>query len=30
MTIEDLVRRFPEIPQDLHDEPLRILFMFQL
>ena len=22
MTIEDLVRLFPEIPQDLHDEPL--------
>ena len=22
MTIEDLIRRFPEIPQDLHDEPL--------
>jgi hypothetical protein len=22
MTIDDLVKRFPDIPQDLHDEPL--------
>jgi hypothetical protein len=22
MTIQELVRRFPEVPRDLHDEPL--------
>jgi hypothetical protein len=26
MTVDDLVRRFPEIPRDLHDEPLLAQF----
>lgn len=27
MTVQELTRRFPEIPQDLHDEPLLAQFV---